>query len=259
MNPHDRYMEKKRLEELKRIENSIKNTKLVTDNPAVRNSYTQPDYDYDKYVQKFIKRSDKVGQYQTIKLQLGERPSGDPNKFAKALCDLDHTWLISDLNLTPMYQHTRRLTMTISQYVHSSENLIILGNLLAPSFYKQFSLIMEFLSSIETKNVFLILGETDRFSVQTYMDMGFLYVTDRAEKTVKDRKVIYTYYPVPVNGQINIFGYSNAYSGNVPLAMGRANHFLVQSGEDANHVYNLRGIIDCMNGGGGYYGSYIQC
>lgn len=257
MNPHDKYVQKQREEERKRIEDEIKHTKLTTELPAVRNSYTAPDYDYDKYVQKFIKRIDKIGQYPTIKLQIGERPSGDPNKFAKALSDLDHTWITGDLNLTPVTQRTRRLTMTINRYVHSSENLIILGNLLAPNFYKQFSLIMNFLVALETKNVFLILGDTDRYSIQTYLDMGFLFVTDRAEKTVKDRKVIYTYYPVPVNDQVNIFGYSNAYSGNVPLAMGRANHFLAQSGETETHVYNLRGIMDCMNGGGGYYGSYL--
>ena len=253
MNSYDNNIQKKR------ISDEIKNTKLITENPAVRNTYVAPDYDYDKYVQKYINRTSTMGHYPTIKLQIGERPSGDPNRFAKALCDLDHTWFTSDLYLTPVYQNTRRLVTTINQYVHSSENLIILGNLLAPNYYKQFSIIMDFLNSINTKKVFLILGNTDKFSVQTYMDIGFLYVTDRAEKTVKDKKVIYTYYPVPVNGQINIFGYSNAYSGNVPLAMGRTSHFLVQSGENEKHVYNLRSIIECLSGGGEYYGSYLQC
>ena len=255
--PYNSYAQKVKDPRLIQVHNDIKNTKLNTENPAVRNQYTQPDYDYDKYVQKYIKRTDKVGQLPTIKLQLGERPTGDPNKFAKALCDLDHTWLIGDLNLTQINTRTRRIVMTINKYVHSSENLLILGNLLAPNFYRNFSIIMEFMTSISTENVFLILGDTDRFSIQTYMDMGFKYVTDRAEKTVNGKKVIYTYYPVPVNGQYNIFGYSNAYSGNVPLAMGRANHFLVQAGDEENRVYSLRDIMNSLNNGGGYYGSYF--
>ena len=43
MNSYDNNIQKKQ------ISDEIKNTKLITENPAVRNTYVAPDYDYDKY------------------------------------------------------------------------------------------------------------------------------------------------------------------------------------------------------------------
>lgn len=245
---------------VQRVRNDIKNAKLNTEPPAY-SRYKAPDYNYDNYIQSYFMRKEKIGNFPVIKLKLGERPMGDPNKFAKALASVDDTWLISDLHLSSFGTRARDLSYTINSYVSSSKNLIIVGNLLHPKDTKQFSLIMRFLSLLNTKNVFLILGNTDIFSVQTYIDMGFVYVTDRAERTVLGKKIIYSYYPIPAlnNNASNIFGFSNAYTGNYPTFITKNNHYCVSAGEDADMIHKLRDVAGKLHNGGDYNGTHFQC
>lgn len=244
---------------MQKVRKDIKGAKLNTE-PPIYSRYNNPNYNYDDYVQSYFVRKEKVGNFPTIKLKLGERPMGDPNKFAKALAAIDDTWLISDLHLSSFGTRARDLSLMINSYVSPSKNLIILGNLLNPKDNKQFSLIIRFMSMINTNNVYLILGNSDIFSVQTYIDMGFKYVTDRAERTVLGKKLIYSYYPIPSldNNTYNIFGFSNAYTGHYPAYITNKNHYSVSAGNDGdNYIHKLRDITNKLYNGGDYYGSHF--
>ena len=201
--------------------------------------YMTPDYNYDVFKSTFSRKSND-----SIRLEDGEKPIGDPAAFASVLSDMNHTFLMAETHLTVAGSRLDNIVYTINNRVSTSDNILFLGSMLAPSSYKNVSLIMQLNRLIRTPNKYLILGDTDKYSLQAYKELGFKYITDRAEKTVGKKKVVYTYYPIyNSNYDMNIFGYSNAYSYHYKSFLSANKYFCVSAGNGGTQLYNLGDII----------------
>ena len=175
-------------------------------------TYPPSDYNYDNYGASKIYRINNRGLYPEVKMYHNERPMGDPNKFAKAMVN-NNTIVVSDIRLGAINAKANSIADAINRMSNKSDDVIFLGNLLAPDIPKRFDLIIEFMSSLRIRQAHLILGNNDAFRIDEYIRFGFTYVTDRAEKTKDGNKLIYTYYPVPVSpGVINIHGHPSEYA-----------------------------------------------
>jgi hypothetical protein len=200
-------------------------------------------YDYDSYgtLGKYNRLSSK-GKYSEIKLLSNERMIGDPNDFAKAISSKD-TLIVGDLRLSFDTARTDAISKAINAKTKTDGRVLFIGNLLCEKYMRAWNMLMEFLNSIYSNKLYLILGNNDIFSIQDYINFGFSYVTDRAEKTVGSRRLIYTYYPVPVqSGQLNIHGHPSA---DMYRLISRQNHFdtKVISSVDDTTVYTLGEIL----------------
>ena len=165
------------------------------------------DGDYTVYGASKTIRTTFVGRYPTIKLHRNERPMGDPNVFAKALVN-PYTVVVSDLNIDNFNIKTHAAAYAINVAAKMGGDLLVVGNVLAEKYQNNWDLIIEFMSKLKVHKAFLILGPYDILSVQDYIDLGFNYVTDRAEKTFNRTKIIYSYFPLPVMPyQLNIHGH----------------------------------------------------
>lgn len=174
--------------------------------------------DFDSYD---TPRVHKIGLYKEVRLGLGERPMGNAKKFAEALSDPD-TIIVSDLNL-PYVGELLKSTASLINSRKGNANVIFLGNILSANSQNSFTIVVTLLSKIRTDNVFLILGPHDVFPVQSYIDFGFKYVTDRAEKTFNKQRLIYTYYPVTIHeDEINFHGHPGE---RVYSLMSKKNHY----------------------------------
>ena len=198
------------------------------------------DYQYDDYGSKKINRVVDHGTYRTIELKKYERPMGDPHSFAKSLNrDL---YMISDLNLNVMRSRTDIIAHRINAQVSSNEHLLFLGNMLNKKNFDQWGVLKLFLGKLNCKHKYLILGETDVMMCDDYINLGFEYVTDRADKTIDGKKIIFTYFPMIVNkGEFNVHGYVDSPDKLGPLNPQR--HFSAYCTEDNNYkVYTFKDV-----------------
>ena len=190
------------------------------------------DSNYDIYGKEECLRLWNKGFYPEIKLLYNERPKGDPNAFAKALIN-PATAVVSDVRLDNYEPRTRAMAEAINRAAHGND-LIILGNLLSNKYRKRWDLAAEFINDLRVSKMFLILGPYDVFTCDDYIDFGFNFITDRAEKRYKLTKLIYSYFPVPVKkGQLNIHGHP---SDNMYSQMGITGHF------DASPIYGVKSV-----------------
>lgn len=228
------------MDKAKAVTSMLKRKSIITTAPI--------NYDYDKYGSKRADRLWSGGFYPEIKLLYNERPTGDPNAFAKAIVSPESV-VVSDLNITSFSQRTRALSGAINKAA-KGHDLIIVGNILDSKLKDRWDLIAEFINDLRVKNMYLILGPNDIFSMQDYIDFGFNFVTDRAEKTIKFTKLVYTYFPIPIKkNQINIHGHpsdnmyntiekawhydaSPIYNGRISLAVNTLKDILEEAGED---------------------------
>lgn len=217
-----------------RVYNIISRKDLLT--------YPPSDYNYDNYGANKIFRVNNRGLYPEVKMYHNEKPMGDPNKFAKAMVN-DKTIVVSDIRLGAINAKADAIADTINRMSRDSDDVIFLGNLLAPDIPKRFDLLLDFMNSLRISRAHLILGNTDAFRIEEYIDFGFSYVTDRAEKTKGKTKLIYTYYPIPVSaGVINIHGHPSDY---VWSNMSQKGHFDAHLEWSSNRIkmYTLGDIL----------------
>ena len=206
-------------------------------------------YQYDDYGSKNINRVVNHGSYKTIELKKYEEPMGDPHSFSKALNK--ELYMISDLNLTVMRSRSDIIAHRINAQVSSNEHILFLGNLLYKRNSDQWGILKEFLSKLICKHKYLILGETDVMQCDDYVNLGFEYVTDRAEKTIDGKKVIFTYFPIVVDrGEFNIHGYVDKPEKLGPLNPQR--HFSAYCTEDNNYkLYTFKDVKGSVTNGNG--------
>ena len=247
MNLRDQYKGILHNDNLSVMDKKSRIDKLYTKNLV---SNTPPhDGNYDNYGSHNTFRLRKNGLYPEIKLAVGEKPQGDTNKFANAISNPD-TVCIADIMINQFSSRTAEIVKLINNRCYSSGNLLLIGNVLHPDVAKAFTLLLGFLSNIRTTNVYLILGKYDAFSVSDYISFGFTYVTDRAEKTIDGKKVIFTYYPVPLlRDQYNIHG---ALMGGAQYShMSKDNHYdaYIKDGSQQLKIRTIGEILKDMGGG----------
>lgn len=242
MNMLDQYKKITSSSQLSAMDKKLRIQKLYDKTPI----YNKPprDSNYDNYGDSKIFRYRRNGMYPEIKLALGERPLGDPNKFANALSD-PSTVVISDIRIDQFVSRTSDITRAINNRCHSTGDLLLIGDVLHPKVSTSFPLLLNFLNDISTHNVYLILGKDDIFSASDYISFGFSYVTDRAEKTIDGKKVIFTYYPVPLSrNQYNIHG-SLLGSYQYPH-MSKDNHYDAYIKDDSQQL-KIRNMGEILN------------
>lgn len=209
--------------------------KEVKDLFSTKVPFTDPprDTNYDRYGKDEAIRIWNKGFYPEIKLLYNERPKGDPNAFAKALVS-NETVVVADPCIDNYAPRTRALSGAINRASKHGGDLLILGNLTNKKYRKRFDLVAEFINDLNVHKLFLILGPFDIYSCDDYIDFGFSYVTDRAEKRLGFTRLIYTYFPIPVKeGQLNIHGHP---SDDMYHSMGYRNHF------DASPIMGIKSM-----------------
>lgn len=210
-------------------------------NPPTNSLYgNKRDSDYDGYASYLTtKRLDSNGSLPSVKLKRNEKPVGDPAVFAKVLAD-KHTWIIGNPMISNVRYRSDEISYMINRTVLSTDNVIFVGNMLAPSCANYFSVLMDFISSLKTSNVFLILGNEDRLQLRMYADIGFKYVTDRAIRTVDNQKILISYYPERVTPD-----YLNFYCKSPVNYFLGTHHFCIDSGDSTSKLKMYK-IVDVV-------------
>ena len=211
---------------IKNAQNFKKHSKFRED---IRSKVKKPpkDYQYDDYGSNKVNRVVDYGTYQDIELKKYESPMGDPHSFSKILNN--ELFMISDVKIASTSTRTREIQRVINKKVGRSDNLLFLGNMLDSHTSTQWATLQYFIDGLTCKNLYLILGDTDVMFIDDYYKLGFKYITDRAEKTIDGKKVIFTHFPVPVmSKEFNIHG-NNPIGGDIGL-MGLHNHYSVHIG-----------------------------
>lgn len=142
-----------------------------------------------------------------VSLLKGEKPFHP--ELVEAMVSMD-TWVIGDLHLSEKDpEKTKTIIRNISKKVSKNDHLIILGDLDGKKGTGSFALTKKTISSLPTKNVYLILGNNDPYSIDDYVKIGFKSVVDMV--TLKDgsRNIYLTHcpYPLPNGSDINIHGH----------------------------------------------------
>lgn len=200
----------------------------------LKSPFTSPpkDDNYDRYGKNESIRLWNKGFYPEIKLLYNERPKGNPNDFAKAMINPSAV-VVSDLCIDNYAPRTRALSSAINKTARGND-LLVVGNLLSKKYRKRWDLVAEFINDLRVGKMYLILGPYDVFSCDDYLEFGFSFVTDRAEKRFHLTKIIYSYFPVPVKkNQLNIHGHP---SDNMYQSIGSAWHY------DASPSYGLKSV-----------------
>ena len=143
--------------------------------------------------------------YKVVQLKPYEKPYGDIKAFQKAVNE--NLWITSDLHITADLVRTNKLLTMINKVVSPSDNLLILGDLHHKK-YGDFKHTKDFVKSLNTKNIFLILGNHDMYTLNYFADMGFLYISDKVCTSCNGQKIMFTHAPEPVGkNTINIHGH----------------------------------------------------
>lgn len=205
-------------------------------------------YQYDDFGSKKINRVVDHGTYKSIELKKFEEPLGDPFSFAKSLNrDL---YMISDLNLNAMRSRSDLIAHKLNAQVSSNEHLLFIGNMLTKKSADQWGVLKTFMDQLICKHKYLILGESDMLLCDDYINLGFEYVTDRADKTIDGKKVIFTYFPMVVGrGEFNIHGHVDSPEKLGPMNPQR--HFSVYCSEDNDYkAYTFKDVKGSVSNNG---------
>ena len=200
----------------------------------------------------YIHRMTDMGLYKVVKLQKGETPLGNRKMFIRALNN--NPWLFSDIHVSANKTRTKEFLKKLNSVVKENDDLVCLGDLMNKHTGTSRD-VRDFVSNINCKNKFLILGNHDFLKVEDYIDMGFLYVTDHMAINIDGKKIIFTHCPIPVkNDTINIHGHIHG-SGKY-WNMSPEGHYDVFVGTDEapdvvryNTLLKLPDVHNDFNGG----------
>lgn len=143
--------------------------------------------------------------YKIVQLKPYEKPYGDIKTLRRAVND--NLWITSDLHITTDVVRTKVITNMINTKVSKNDNLLILGDLQHKK-KGDFKHTKDFLATLNTKNIFLLLGNHDMYPINYYADMGLLYVGDKVSIPYNGQKILFSHAPEPVSkNAINIHGH----------------------------------------------------
>ena len=137
----------------------------------------------------------------------GEKPY-NPG-LIESILDMN-TMLIADLHLSEKDpEKTKRVIRGINSKITPESHLVIIGDLDGKKGTGSINLIKNTMDKLRTKNIYLILGNNDQYTIDEYIKCGFKSVVDMAQ--LKDsgmNNIILTHCGIPVrNGDINIHGH----------------------------------------------------
>ena len=172
--------------------------------------------------------------HKIVQLKPYERPYGDIKTFRRAVNE--KLWITSDLHITTDLVRTNTLLNMINRRVTPNDNLLILGDI----HHKKkgdFQHTKDFVKSLNTKNLFLILGNHDLYALNYFIDMGFLYISDRVGATFNGQKILFSHAPEPVGkNTINIHGHFHG--SNDYWYFSNARHYDVWIPSTPSYIYS---------------------
>lgn len=152
-----------------------------------------------------IHRMESMGLYKVVKLKKNEKPLGDYRKCVKSLST--NPWLFADIHVSSNTNRTKIFLEKINSVVDENSSILCLGDLMNKHTGTP-QMVKDFVSQINCKNKFLVLGNHDFLKIEDYIAMGFVYVTDHIAANINGNKVIFTHCPIPIkNDTINIHGH----------------------------------------------------
>ena len=142
-----------------------------------------------------------------VRLLPDEKPYNVQELEAKLSMD---TFLLGDCHLSTKDEaKTRRIIAAINNTVGANDTILFLGDFDGKKGTGSKELTKNFLKQLRCKNVYLILGNNDPYTIKEYVEIGFRSVTDMVTyQESPNRKVILTHCPYPVNrDEVNIHGH----------------------------------------------------
>lgn len=181
------------LEDLDEISMNIRKLKIIAGTDPKR---------LPTYVNRQYFSSDGVD---TVSLLSNERPYKLENLEAALSGE---TYVIGDCHLDPKdNEKTDMIANNINVTVRSTDTILFLGDFDAKG-HTDKKIIKDLLRRISCKNVYMLVGNNDGFTIPEYAEMGFLGVGDVVTYKYGDRDVILSHCPVPVsNSAVNIHGH----------------------------------------------------
>ena len=140
-----------------------------------------------------------------VKLKDDEKPYGLNELIQNISSEM---FIVSDLHIgDPIDNWTDKrdkIISTINNIVGKNDKLLILGDLTAHSNTTNIYDVVNFIKCLKCENLYLVLGNNDIYSIDSYKRMGFKAVVDK----VIWRNYIFTHMPIWVTGkEINIHGH----------------------------------------------------
>lgn len=120
------------------------------------------------------------------------------------------TYIVGDLHINAKdTAKTQMILRSINSTVSRDSDLIIIGDLDGKKGTSDEKTISAFIKKINTKKIYLILGNNDRYSIKTYVKMGFRAVTDEVVyKESAMKKVYLTHCPRKIGpNEYNVHGH----------------------------------------------------
>lgn len=140
-----------------------------------------------------------------VKLKDDEKPYGLNELLANISSNM---YIVSDVHIGDPIDNwedkRNKIISTINNIVGKNDKLLFLGDLTAHSNTTNIYDVVNFIKCLNCENLYLILGNNDIYSIDSYKRMGFKAVVDK----VIWRNYIFTHMPIPVTGkEINIHGH----------------------------------------------------
>lgn len=147
------------------------------------------------------------GREPELSLLPGEKPYGLATLREAMSEDI---FLISDFHITyadePGKLRAQTIITNVNNIVPENANLLILGDLGGKRGQESKDDVIDFISKIKCKNLYLILGNHDKLSIIDYRKMGFKAVTDYFEWN----NIVFSHIPIAVEkGMINVHGHNH--------------------------------------------------
>lgn len=147
------------------------------------------------------------GREPELSLLPGEKPYGLATLREAISEDI---FLISDFHVTYADEQGKlranSILTNVNNTVPENADLLILGDLGGKRGQESKNDVVDFISKIKCKNLYLILGNHDKLSILEYKKMGFKAVTDYFEW----HNIVFSHIPIAVKkGMINVHGHNH--------------------------------------------------
>ena len=142
-----------------------------------------------------------------VRLLPGEKPY---NVHALESALSMNTYILGDCHLSVKDTvKTNRIITAINNTCKATDTLVFVGDFDGKKGTGSYELTKKFIDKLKCKNVYLILGNNDPYTIEDYVKIGFKTVTDMVIfKESPEREIIITHCPYPVErDQINIHGH----------------------------------------------------
>ena len=160
--------------------------------------------DLPTFINRQYSDSDGVDMVSLLPHEKAYRPD-----YLNSILSMD-TFLLADIHISNKDpEKTNHIVRNVNSRISPKDHLVILGDMDGKKGTSSYELIRRTIKKFRTNNIHLILGNNDQYSVEEYIKMGFLSVTDKAVyRRSGNGDIILTHCPYPVeNSDINIHGH----------------------------------------------------